>query len=567
MPVNTGAPAILNKIITNPIVSVVILVALAGYFFFYQLGALALTDPDETFYAQTSKEMLERGEWLTPYLYGKPQFEKPILFYWLVHASYKVFGVNEFAARFPSALFALIGLIAMYLLGSTLFNRRVGLFAAAILGTNVEYVILARACVTDMVLTVFLLIGIYRFFAGYFEGKRYAYILSGVAFGFAVLTKGPIFIALALGVILLFLVLAKDLAGIRKMPVGWIALAYLAVAVPWYMIAYKLHGTTFVDEFFGFHNITRFVVSEHKIGSQVYYNIPIILGGFFPWSVFLPLGLWRMFRMARSRDEGAAREKRAAIFILTWLAVIFLFFTASSTKLPTYIFPLFISLALIVAVFWDRLIDDAAADVAAGGRKGLLISSYALTAIACAGSVGGIVYTVVDYPAITAGVCVMAALAIPPFILSSAACRRGKHLAAFALIIYAVGILLPPLESLVLPEIERYETSKTIARKLKHFMKPGELLGSESNYLAGLAFYTGTFPVNLDRHHDLWAFLHSPGRIWAVIKGKNHRFLYEATNQPQLDVTTYALYTIGKRTIVTNDLPPGAHPILTREAR
>src|SRR3989338_9206224 len=102
----------MNKILERPILFILILSVLCGYLFFFQLGGMALTDPDETFYAQTAKEMLQANDWLTPRLYGEPQFEKPILFYWLIELSFKAFGVNEFAARLPSAVFALLGVIA-----------------------------------------------------------------------------------------------------------------------------------------------------------------------------------------------------------------------------------------------------------------------------------------------------------------------------------------------------------------------------------------------------------------------------------------------------------------------
>ena len=133
----------MTKIFEKPIISIILLAILSYFLFFYGVGEMALTDPDETFYAQTAKEMLDRNEWSTPYLYGKPQFEKPVFFYMIVELSYRVFGVNEFAARLPSAVFAFLGLVALYLLGSVLFNRRVGFLAALILGASIEYMIWA----------------------------------------------------------------------------------------------------------------------------------------------------------------------------------------------------------------------------------------------------------------------------------------------------------------------------------------------------------------------------------------------------------------------------------------
>ena len=272
----------MKRIVEKPFIAITILVLLCAYLFFFKLGGMALTDPDETFYAQTAKEMLARGEWVTPYLLGKPQFEKPILIYWLVELSYKAFGVNETAARLPSAVFGLLGVIAIYLLGKLLFNKVAGFLSAVILATNVEYVILSRACITDMVLTTFMLLGVLFFFYGYVKEKGYFYILSSAAFGFAVLAKGPIAIILPAAAFIIFLLLAKDMGRLRKIPFVWCLLAFIVVAMPWYLAAYRLHGKEFIDAFFGFQNVTRFTQSEHKIGSQIYYNIPVIFGGFFP---------------------------------------------------------------------------------------------------------------------------------------------------------------------------------------------------------------------------------------------------------------------------------------------
>ncbi|MBI5144241.1 MAG: glycosyltransferase family 39 protein, partial [Candidatus Omnitrophica bacterium] len=209
----------IDRLLEKPIIAVIILLVLALYLFFFQPGDMGLTDPDETFYAQTAREMLNRGEWFTPYLYDKPQFEKPILFYWLLKVSFSIFGVNEFAARFPSAVLGTIGIIAIYLLGSSLFNKRVGLFSSLILATNVEYIVLSRACVTDMALGTFMLLGILCFFQGRLKEKNHFYLLSAIAFALATLTKGPIAVILPGTVLAVYLFAVKDLKALKKMPI------------------------------------------------------------------------------------------------------------------------------------------------------------------------------------------------------------------------------------------------------------------------------------------------------------------------------------------------------------
>ena len=155
------------KLFENEKLLIVVLVLFSAAIFLIGLGRMPLTDPDEVFFAETCREMLERGEWLTPYIFGKPQFEKPPFYYWLVLFGFKTFGINEFAARIGSALFGIIGVIGIYLLGKLLVSRKTGFFSGIVLATSLMYIILSRACVTDMVLSVFILYVFLFFFYGY----------------------------------------------------------------------------------------------------------------------------------------------------------------------------------------------------------------------------------------------------------------------------------------------------------------------------------------------------------------------------------------------------------------
>ncbi|MDD5423616.1 MAG: glycosyltransferase family 39 protein [Candidatus Omnitrophica bacterium] len=548
-----------DNISKKTVVAVLILAALSFYLFFFRLGAFALTDPDESFYAQTAKEMVNRGEWNTPYLFGKPQFEKPILFYWLVVASFKAFGVNEFASRLPSATFALFGIIAMYFLGSLLFNKRVGMISAVILAASVEYVVLSRACVTDMVLTVFMLLGVLFFFYGQIRNKAYYYILSGGFFALAVLTKGPVAIILPAVAIGLYLLIARDFRIFNSMSLVWVALAFIVVAAPWYILMYKMHGSSFIDAFFGFHNVTRFLEAEHKIGSQWYYNIPIVFGGFFPWSAFLPFALWHAFKKSFRKSSP---ESAHLVFAAMWFFVIFIFFSISSTKLPTYIFPSFIGLALIVAVLWDDFLRNTVQESVILGMK---VSQYLLLAVVVLGSIGALIYIKFDYPSILGGIAIGCALLIAGMVLSTAAYAKKRFIRAFTLIVLSVLAFAYPMSAFVLPEIERFETSKVISEVLSTMMKKGDPLGCESNYQEGLAFYTDVFPVNIDKHHDLVNFMGSKERIWCVLKEKNYNQLYDLDTRPFYTKPSFMVYKLGKKAVVTNMMPEDGKYILMRE--
>lgn len=539
----------MNKIFDRPAISITLLFILCLYLFGFQLGTMALTDPDETFYAQTAKEMVEKSEWVTPYIFGKPQFEKPILFYWLVEASFKVFDINEFAARLPSAIFGFIGVIAMYLLGSLLFSRRMGFLSAVVLASNVEYIVLSRACVTDMVLSTFMLLGFLFFLYGQSRGKTGWYLLSSVAFALATLTKGPVAILLGGAIIILYLVMTGEWRKLGIPAVILSAVVFLAVSLPWYLAAYKIHGKVFLDAFFGFQNITRFTVSEHKIGSQFYYNIPIVLGGLFPWSIFLGFGFWYAFKNAFSRQD--LQKRNRLIFILLWFFVIFIFFSISSTKLPTYIFPSFAALALIVGLIWDEFLSHGES---VSFRRWMAGSYYVLLIAIVAGVIGLYIGLREHHSDILLASGLPAIFLAIGFFASYLALVKREHLAAFFLMVFSVAIFLGIFGASMLPEIERLEASREIGYKLKALMKEADGLGSESAFRRGVTYYSGTMASDIDKYDELFAFLsREDRRVWAVIKENNHRALYELGSsyiQP-----SYVVYQEGKRTIVTNKVP------------
>ena len=533
------------NIMKRPILPVIIFLALSWYLFFFRLDAMGLTDPDETFYAQTAKEMLSKNEWLVPHIFGKPQFEKPVFFYWLVEISFKAFGVNETAARLPSAVFGMIGIAATYFLGSLLFNKRTGLLGAIMLATSVEYIILSRACVTDMTLFSLMLLGALFFFYGHLKDRLYAYLLSAAFFALAVLTKGPIAVMLPGLALILYFVFIRDWKSFTKIPFLRMTAVFIAVAAPWYLAMYKVHGNVFIDAFFGFQNIIRFTQSEHKIGSQVWYNIPILLGGFFPWSVFLPFGLWSAIKKVTSGQSPVTGDQRKGhVFALTWFFSIFLFFTVSSTKLPTYIFPCFVAATLIAAASWDEFLKVRPSQMTEKWVRG---ACYALVVIVILGIAGASIYLSGHYPTLLTSLVIPFSILLFGILMSLVAILNGKKLWTFMLIAYAILIFLYPASKLALPELEKFETSKAVAVKLNALMSPGERLGSEDRYMEGLTFYTGHIPENLGNSDNMANFLNSNDRVWCLLKDRN--------NIEFSALGAYVVYRFGKMVILTNKLP------------
>ena len=539
--------------------SIIILVLFSASLFLIGLGTMPLTDPDETFYAETAKEMLNRREILTPHIFGKPQFEKPPLYYWFVMLGFKVFGVNEFSARIASALFGILGVVGIFLLGKLLVNKRTGFLAGIVLTTSVMYLVLARACVTDMLLGVIILYAFLFFFYGYLDRPRRSvktdlrglsgsgwYLISSVFLALAVITKGPIGVFLPAAIIGIYLLLTKGLKRLKEMPLLGGMLLFLTISLPWYLIMYSVHGKEFVDVFFGFHNVVRFLHPEHASGDVFYYYIPILTAGFFPWIAFLPLAVWQMIR------EANENIRKVNLFLIIWFLVVFVFFSLSRTKLPTYIFPIFPAVALSVGRMLDVFLEKGFTRKMEAGMK----ASFFLFFTLLAGGVAGIyIVAKIKYPSVAKEALIAGAVFTLLMVILVAALLRRKYKVGLITYMASFIIITLPLYYVVMPEIGKYESSKAEAKKLLELVKPGEKFGAETKYVRGLAFYMDTEDVlDVHPHHVITEFLDKKERVWCLIKEKNHRQLYEDRERPY-HKPTYVVYRFGKKVIITNKIP------------
>lgn len=331
--------------------ALLLLLLFAGTLFFFRLGAPGFFDADEPAYAQAAREMAESGDWVTPRFNDRPRFDKPPLFYYLIMLSYRLFGVTEFAARFWSALagVALTGML--WVAGRRWLGPQAGLMASAVFSASLLTGLLARAAVTDMLLCLFvtaaILAGLLALQAPAPRARRVA-TAGWVAMALAVLVKGPVGLlipGLALGGSLLLL--REIRSGVPRL-VPWQGPAlFLAIAAPWYALVLAANGWAFVEGFLIKHNLSRFsgVISSH--GGPVWFYVPVLLIGFFPWCGSLPSALWRAARVARRR-RAASPAERLTVACFCWFVGVFVFFSLAGTKLPSYLFPAFPALALLV---------------------------------------------------------------------------------------------------------------------------------------------------------------------------------------------------------------------------
>jgi len=331
-------------------------VTLAGVLFFYRLGGAGLFDLDEAVFSEATREMVETKNFITPLYNYEYRYDKPILFYWLMASSYSVFGVNEFAARFWSALAGCGLVLITFLFARTVTNRRSAVFSAAILASSLEMLYLAHAAVTDMVLTFLISSSLFCFFLATREpvpepARKARWALWGwAAVAGAVLTKGPIGILLPVGILFLFLWADGRLRqATRLLSAGPGILLFCALTLPWYIAESVMTRGEFLRFFFLKHNVMRFLSVNMGHSGPVYYYLLVLAVGLFPWSGFLPAAGWSAWRN---------RKDAFPPFLLLWIGVILVFFSLSRTKLPNYVAGLFPAAALLVGWWWDRVLSD-----------------------------------------------------------------------------------------------------------------------------------------------------------------------------------------------------------------
>ncbi len=328
-----------------------LLVAFCGFLFFYGIGAFGLLGADEPRYAQVAREMLDRSDWVTPTLLGKPWLEKPVLYYWQAMLSFRVAGVSDQAARVPAAFDAALLIAAIYF-----FLRRFRpgseLDGALITASCAAVVIFAHAAATDMPLTACFAIALLAWY-GWYESERHTYLAVFYFFlALGTLAKGPVAPALAAVIIVLFVGVKRDWRAILRSL--WIPgiLLYLAVMLPWY-IAVQLRNPEFFRFFILEHNLARFSQDVYHHHQPFWFYLPVFLLAMMPWTLVLILAVAERARLIWSEGKEAfsSPEDSWPLFLLIWMLVPILFFSASQSKLPGYILPAVPAGALLAAEY------------------------------------------------------------------------------------------------------------------------------------------------------------------------------------------------------------------------
>lgn len=353
-PIATKEKSFLPKMLTHLSYSYdpFLVIILLGTTLLYLLGNgnLAITDPVESNYALTAKEMVLAGNWLSPQIFAHYWFDKPIFFYLELVVAYKLFGISDFSTRLFPSLFGVANIYLIYSFTKRVMTRQIARIAAMMMAVSAEAWFFSKAAITDSTLVFFFSATLFSFYLGYEKRKTYGssrsyYYIAYIASAFAVLTKGPIGFFLPAFIIFLFLLVRRDVKELRHLQLlpGFLIVGLIGGS--WYLYMYIAHGDAFIRTFLGVHNWLRATVSEHPRDNVWYYYLLVNIIALIPWT---PMVIMKAFKY---RKDISWKDPRLQ-FLGIWALIVILFFQAMATKYMTYTFPALMPIIMLSAYWW-----------------------------------------------------------------------------------------------------------------------------------------------------------------------------------------------------------------------
>lgn len=442
------------------------LTVFAVIIFSFGLGRLGLVGPDEPRYSEVAREMFATNDYISPRLCGCLWFEKPVLLYWLAAASYHLFGVSEFAARFPSVLAAILTMIFVHYGLKRAMSERLAYVASIAFLTSGLVIAYARVATPDILLTAAMSIAL---ISGYLattssgRARTVHWVLCFAAIGAAVLAKGLVGIALVVAIFAVYFAVTRQMQFIRWQQALIGVAVFLVIAGTWYAPVTFRHGWGFIEEFFIRHHFQRYTSNEFGHPQPFYFFFVIAIAGVAPWSFFLIPAAARL----KSLKPQTRSLDALLLFAWIWVAVPLVFFSASGSKLPGYILPIFPALAIIIGAELERFINN---------ERGFLLSAAAwLTALLLLGiGVGFVVYYIrervgADGWPLTFLEVPMAFAALAVIVLF----KKRRH----AFVMTAAGVMLALIiaaAGLILPTLSDKLTLKSLSLEAAAALRPAE---------------------------------------------------------------------------------------------
>ncbi len=524
-----------------------VLVLLCTFLFVFKLGDSPLWNNDETTYSEMAKEMIRLGDWITLHFNYQIQFDKPPLYFWLVALTFRFFGWTEFTARLWSSIFGMGGVVVVYFLGKNIFDRKTGFLAGLILATSLQYIAQSRLVTHDTALSFFISLSLLFFYLGHKTSKGMYYLLFFLAAALATLTKGPIGAVLPFLIVGLYLGLTKQLRVLRGMRILWGIVIYLAVVSPWFIIEFLRHGEEFVNAFFLARHFSRYLFAPFQGQSgPVYYYVPMLFLGFYPWICFLPFSA---YHLVVSKINRYSEEGRKSLLLLLWFGFIFTFFTLAQTKLPNYILPLYPSLALMVGKFWN----DSFSRTLPHFRRSMFFSFFLFLFLSILFIFAVTAVLKSNYPAEYAeygrSLSFLAiVLAGGTAISFLAFFWKKRPTLSFLSIVGMMCFFLVVLVVLILPKVDLSRPTRALSHKITSLIQPGEKIGMYLPPDPGLVYYSDRPVIETHTEAEVLSFLGSEERVYCLMDEEHYLKLKEENSQ----IPLYVLDKKRQKVIVSN---------------
>jgi len=494
------------------------LLCVACGFLFYDLGYTGLTSPDEARYSEIAREMLTGSGWVVPLLNGEPRVNKPPLTYWALAFSYRLFGLKEWAGRLVPALAALCAVFLTVAWGTRATGRTAGLMAGVATASSVFFLIVARLTITDMLLCFW--------FTGAVVSGLWA--LSGARrnplpviafFVFAAggtLTKGPVALMLPGLIVLGACAWEKRWRSVHWPAFGFGAILYFLLSAPWFVLLERaLPGAA--RGFLLAENFDRFAKGVDHTGASVFYYVPIILFGVLPWTTMAPGTFWRDAR--QSASSTLAQQERFFVRSATlWWFLPFVFFTASATKLATYVLPCFPAMGLLLG---RALAQQMETDQSGSVRRRSWITSQGvlLAVLTVAGSVALVRETNLPERQVTAlSIWILTAGVVGGTVAIATARRWGTTVGVPILLIAHLLFIAGVMHAHA--TLEPFEEMRPVALQLRALGEPTSALLCYGRYEPAMSFYLRRL-IPTVKGDELEQLLLREKRILCII-GRNH---------------------------------------------
>ncbi len=500
----------------NAVLSFALVALACSPLFFFGLGRSGLGDPDEGRNAEAAREILVTRDWVTPHLDGVPYLDKPPAFFWLVAQSYRILGVNELAARAPSALFALAGVLLVFWFARRRIGATAAWLAAATLALSPLYILFARIVIFDMMLTFCMTVSVLCAFeamegGGPAAGGRLPAALVFAAAGLGTITKGPVALVVPLLVATAWALVRRRPALLRRLRFGTGTAIYLLLITPWLALVESRHPGYLRYAVIG-ENLQRMTSNRFETARPFFFYVKVVLPGLFPWVVYAAAAVFQRARglWSRAGGDGVAPWRRAwerlgdetdagrlaVAFSGCWLAALLLFFSCVASKRPSYMLPCAMPLAILSGRLWSRAFGRGSERVpdalmTGAGWVAALCGAGAL-ATALAGPAGlAFGFSDGEYDVLLArhtlfGLTSLGLGAACALLLATRAMRRP--VAAFASAVLSIAVVVP-LARATSAYLDVARSSRPVSRFLAARLRPGDLVVCYEQYRPGLNFY------------------------------------------------------------------------------